>query len=148
MTDTLGPVSYVERQEDPFLNRQVNRITSMSEATAVKIDTAVRNIVDACEDRARRLLEENRDKVERVGLALLEHEMLSAADVETLMAGKPLERPGIDENETKEDSAEPSAAAPEASEDAGAEESETTDPQPNPPDATRTEGDGPHNDTA
>ncbi len=68
-----------------------------SPETARLIDEEVRGIVDAAVGDARRLLTENRDKLERIAHALLKYETLDASEVKRLIAGEPLDRPTLDD---------------------------------------------------
>jgi len=94
MDEALGTISYAEREEHLFLGREITRTRNVSEATALKIDNAIRKIIDDCYKRCHRMVEENRDKIERVAMALLEHELLDAESVSRLMEGKPLKIAG------------------------------------------------------
>ncbi|MCC6742025.1 MAG: ATP-dependent zinc metalloprotease FtsH [Planctomycetia bacterium] len=86
----LGPVSYVEPEDGSYLGRE-SRPRSFSEASAVAIDAEIRKIVTSCYDEAKRLLQENREKVERIAKALLKYEVLDAVDVKRLMEGVAIE---------------------------------------------------------
>ena len=47
MSDKLGPLKYVENQEEVFLGHSVTKAQNMSEETARLIDSEVRTIVNA-----------------------------------------------------------------------------------------------------
>jgi cell division protease FtsH len=64
MSDTLGPMVYGEEEGEVFLGRQVTTHKNMSEATMQKVDAEIRRIIDEQYALARKLLEDNRDKVE------------------------------------------------------------------------------------
>jgi cell division protease FtsH len=53
------------------------------------VDSEIRRIIDEQYKLARRLLEENRDKVETMARSLLEWETLDAEQINDIMAGKP-----------------------------------------------------------
>jgi cell division protease FtsH len=89
MTDALGPMVYGENEGEVFLGRQVTTHQNMSEETMKAVDKEVRAIIDMQYALARRLLEENRDKVEAMTKALLEWETLDADQIHDIMAGKP-----------------------------------------------------------
>jgi len=61
----------------------------VSEATQQKVDAEIRRIIDEQYALAKRLLEENRDKVEAMTSALMEWETIDADQVNDIMAGKP-----------------------------------------------------------
>jgi cell division protease FtsH len=89
MTDALGPMVYGENEGEVFLGRQVTTHQNMSEETMKAVDKEVRAIIDMQYALARRLLEENRDKVEAMTKALLEWETLDADQIHDIMAGNP-----------------------------------------------------------
>jgi cell division protease FtsH len=88
MSDTLGPMVYGEEEGEIFLGRQVTTHRNVSEATMQKVDAEIRRIIDQQYALARRLLEENSDKVEAMTGALLEWETLDADQVNDIMAGR------------------------------------------------------------
>jgi len=63
-------------------------VKTISEATQQKVDAGIRNILDTQYGLARRLLEENRDKVEMMTKALLEWETIDADQINDIMAGR------------------------------------------------------------
>jgi cell division protease FtsH len=87
MSDALGPISYSEAEETLFLGREITRTRNHSEQTAQAIDSEVQVLLTACLDRSRQMIREHRDACDRIARALLRHEVLSGADVETLMNG-------------------------------------------------------------
>ncbi len=89
MTDSLGPMVYGENEGEVFLGRQVTTHQNMSEETMKAVDKEVRAIIDQQYALARRLLEENRDKVEVMTKSLLEWETLDADQINDIMGGKP-----------------------------------------------------------
>jgi cell division protease FtsH len=86
----LGPLTFGKKEETIFLGREIAQHRDYSEDTAIKIDDEVRNIVTSGYGRARSILETHRDALERVAQALLDREVLDAAEVKLLMEGKPL----------------------------------------------------------
>ncbi|MFL5311721.1 MAG: ATP-dependent zinc metalloprotease FtsH [Myxococcales bacterium] len=97
MSEKLGPLAFGEDQQEVFLGREFgHRARNFSEKTAIDIDDEVRQIVTTQYQRAKHLLVENKAALDRIAEALLEWETLDGADVETLLAGKPLKaRPAI-----------------------------------------------------
>ena len=89
MTDALGPMVYGENEGEVFLGRQVTTHQNMSEETMKAVDKEVRVIIDQQYALARRLLEENREKVEVMAKALLEWETLDAEQINDIMSGRP-----------------------------------------------------------
>jgi cell division protease FtsH len=93
MSDALGTMVYGENEGEIFLGRSVTTHKNVSEATLQKVDSEIRSIVDTQYKLARRLLEENRDKVEAMTKALLEWETLDSDQIADIMAGKPPRAP-------------------------------------------------------
>jgi cell division protease FtsH len=89
MSDSLGPMVYGENEGEVFLGRSITTHKNVSEATMQQVDAEIRRIIDTQYALARRLLEENRDKVEAMTAALLEWETIDADQVNDIMAGKP-----------------------------------------------------------
>jgi len=95
MTDELGPMVYAENEGDMYLGRGMSRAAPMSEATMQKVDAAVRDIIDTQYAVARKILEQNRDKVEAMTAALLEWETIDSDQIDDIMAGKPPRPPKV-----------------------------------------------------
>jgi len=91
MSAKLGPVAYGENEESVFLGREMtSRREDYSEDTAREIDQEVRVIVETQYERAKRVIVENRDKLDRLAIALLERETLDANEIHATMAGREL----------------------------------------------------------
>ncbi|MFM9883627.1 MAG: ATP-dependent zinc metalloprotease FtsH [Burkholderiales bacterium] len=89
MSDQLGPMVYGENEGEVFLGRSITTHKNVSEATMQKVDSEIRRIIDEQYGLARRLLEENRDKVEGMAKALLELETIDADQINDIMGGLP-----------------------------------------------------------
>jgi cell division protease FtsH len=112
MSDELGPMVYGENEGEIFLGRAVTTHKNVSEATMQKVDSEIRRIIDTQYRLARKLIEENRDKVEAMAKALLELETLDADQIADIMSGKPPRPPKPSGSQS---------APPKAAGDAGAE---------------------------
>ena len=88
MTDALGPMVYAENEGEVFLGRSVTKTTTMSESTMQKVDDEVRKIIDTQYALARKLIEDNSDKMHAMAKALLEWETIDADQLDDIMAGK------------------------------------------------------------
>src|SRR4029077_19096130 len=86
----LGPMSFGKREEQIFLGREIAQHRDYSEATAIRIDEQVRKLVQDGYDRARAVIEEKSDALERIAMALLEREVLDGGEVRQLIAGETL----------------------------------------------------------
>ncbi len=89
MSDALGPMVYGENEGEVFLGRSITTHKNVSEATMREVDAEIRRIIDEQYGLARRLLEENRDKVEAMAATLLEWETIDADQINDIMDGKP-----------------------------------------------------------
>jgi cell division protease FtsH len=89
MSDALGPMVYGENEGEVFLGRSVTTTKNVSEATMQKVDAEIRRIIDQQYALARKLLEDNRDKVEAMTAALLEWETIDAEQINDIMDGNP-----------------------------------------------------------
>ena len=88
MTDALGPMVYAEDEGEVFLGRSVTRTNNVSGSTLLKIETEIRRIIDEQYTLARRLIEENSDKMHAMAKALLEWETIDAEQIDDIMAGR------------------------------------------------------------
>ncbi len=88
MSDALGTMIYGDNEGEVFLGRSITTHKNLSEATLQKVDAEIRRIIDEQYAVARRLIEENRDKVEVMAKTLLEWETLDADQVNDIMAGQ------------------------------------------------------------
>ncbi len=86
----LGPLAYGKNQQEIFLGRDLATQRDFSEDTAIKIDQEVKKFVLRGYERAKDVLSSNRDALVRIAEALLEREVLDAAEVKLLVDGKPL----------------------------------------------------------
>jgi cell division protease FtsH len=89
MSDELGPMVYAENEGEVFLGRSITKQVNMSEATMQKVDLEVRRIIDEQYATARRLIEENKDKMHAMAKALLEWETIDSEQIDDIMNGKP-----------------------------------------------------------
>jgi cell division protease FtsH len=88
MTDELGPVVYADNEGEVFLGRSITKTTNMSEETMQKVDKQIRKIIDEQYAIARKLIEDNQDKMHAMAKALLEWETIDADQIDDIMAGR------------------------------------------------------------
>ncbi len=81
MTETLGAVKLGDSNAEPFLGRDIGHQRDYSEDVASKVDAEVKNFVAAAHQEAFDILEENRDVLDALVLALLDKETLDKAEV-------------------------------------------------------------------
>jgi cell division protease FtsH len=89
MSDELGTMVYGENEGEVFLGRSITTHKNVSEATLQKVDQEIRKIIDQQFSLAKKLILDNRDKVEAMTKALLEWETIDADQISDIMGGKP-----------------------------------------------------------
>jgi len=89
LSEKLGPLMYEAENEEIFLGKTagISR-TVVSIDTASAIDTEIRSIIDDCYSTAKKLLEENRDKLDAMAETLLEYETIDRDQIDDIMQGK------------------------------------------------------------
>jgi len=107
----LGPLAFGKKEEQIFLGREIAQHRDFSEDTAIKIDQAVKKIVSEQYARATKILEDNREAMDRLVDALLEHESLDLEQMKRVIAGLPVDA---------------QAASPSTTNDSGTSEPEET----------------------
>jgi cell division protease FtsH len=89
MSDLMGPMVYGDNENEIFLGRSITRTVNMSEETMRNVDAEIRGIIDQQYALARKLIEDNREKVEAMAKALLEFETIDSDQIGDIIAGKP-----------------------------------------------------------
>lgn len=84
----LGPVKYDNGNQNVFLGRDYNSPTNVSGQVAFEIDQEVRKIIDYSHEKARQIIKEHSDALEKIANKLIEVETLTAQDIEELVFGK------------------------------------------------------------
>ncbi|HWT72223.1 MAG TPA: ATP-dependent zinc metalloprotease FtsH [Oxalicibacterium sp.] len=86
MSETLGTMVYEDAEQDAYFGRMASK--TVSEATQQKVDLEIRNILDTQYALSRKLLEDNRDKVEVMAKALLDWETIDSDQINDIMEGR------------------------------------------------------------
>ncbi|MGH9534989.1 MAG: ATP-dependent zinc metalloprotease FtsH [Terriglobales bacterium] len=86
----LGPLTFGKKEEQIFLGREIAQHRDFSEDTAIRIDQEVRRLVMDGYQKARTILGEHAQTLQRLAEALLERESLDANEIKLIMADKPL----------------------------------------------------------
>ena len=89
MSDEMGTMVYGENEGEVFLGRSITTHKNVSEATLQKVDQEIRKIIDQQFSLAKKLIVDNREKVEAMAKALMEWETIDADQINDIMAGKP-----------------------------------------------------------
>lgn len=87
MSESLGTMVYEDTEQDAYFGRASAK--TVSEATQQKVDTEIRRILDEQYALSRKLLEENREKVELMANTLLDWETIDADQINDIMEGNP-----------------------------------------------------------
>lgn len=95
MSEKMGMVEYGEHEDYVFLGRDISRSRDYSEATAQEIDREVRKLCDDAYARAKKLLVENRDKLEAIAKALLEYETLDGSQIRDIITTGKMQNPPV-----------------------------------------------------
>ena len=106
MSPKMGPLTFGKKEEAIFLGREIAQHRDYSEATAIEIDQEVRTIVLSGYETAKTILVDNREALKRIAEALLEREVLDAAEVTALVRGEKL--PALQDPTPPAAAAEPS----------------------------------------
>ncbi|MEC9483408.1 MAG: ATP-dependent zinc metalloprotease FtsH [Halomonas sp.] len=85
----MGPIMYDEDESHQFLGGPGQGGGKLkSGETTTRLDKEVRRIIDECYNQAKRLLEENRDKLDRMAEALMQYETIDADQLKDIMEGR------------------------------------------------------------
>jgi len=128
----LGPVAMGENQDTVFLGRDITRSQHISEDTARKIDLEVSRMIDQQYVRAKEIITARREALDKIGLALIEHETIEGKHVKEILEFGELRSPIVNEPLSKQPDkptkkpTDKSAAAPDPISHGGAT------PAPNP----------------
>jgi len=87
MSKKVGPISFNNHEEHPFLGKYISNKQSYSEETAQQIDNEVKSIIEFCYDRAKDIIQKHIDELHRVAEALLDRESLDGEEIKILLEG-------------------------------------------------------------
>lgn len=90
MSDEIGPV-FLGGQTEVFIAKDWGHQRNFSEEVAARVDKEIRRILEEQYDRARIVLNEHREAMERIVKALIEYEHIDGNDFEKLFKGEDVE---------------------------------------------------------
>lgn len=90
MSDEIGPV-FLGGQTEVFIAKDWGHQRNFSEEVAARVDKEIRRILEEQYDRAKTVLTEQRDAMERIVKALIEYEHIDGDDFEKLFKGEDVE---------------------------------------------------------
>ncbi len=85
MSEKMGPLTYGQHQHQRFLGRDFLEQKDYSDETAKHIDEEIRQIVNQCYNRAKKLLTEGRDRLEKIAKRLVEKEVIDIEETRMLL---------------------------------------------------------------
>ncbi|MDB5384991.1 MAG: rane protease FtsH catalytic subunit [Planctomycetaceae bacterium] len=92
MSEVIGPVSFRQQEENPFLGKELHDSREFSEETAKVIDQEVQKFLVKAHDRALEVLQQNRAQLDQLARALVEKESLGQEEM-TVILGPPVAKP-------------------------------------------------------
>ncbi len=92
MADQMGPVAYGQEDEPIFIGKEIAQHKDYSENTAMRIDEAIKKILESALARVTAILTEHRDQLEKLADALVMRETLEDSEVRLLLGFPPRER--------------------------------------------------------
>jgi cell division protease FtsH len=98
---SMGPLTFGKKEEQIFLGREISQHRDYSEATAIRIDAEVSNLVKTAYEQAKEIITENSKALVRIAEALLEREVLDGKEIQALLANRSL--PALATTPTQDD---------------------------------------------
>ena len=89
-SETLGPIAYEEPEGEVFLGYDISKRKNMADATALRVDTEIHQIITQAYDRTRAILRKYRSELDTLAAGLVEYETLSGDEIHALLAGQPI----------------------------------------------------------
>ncbi len=88
LSNKMGPLAYAEEEGEVFLGKSVSKQKTVSDETAHTIDSEIRKIIDEQYTRAKKLINDNMDKMHVMADALMKWETIDSAQIDEIMDGK------------------------------------------------------------
>jgi len=85
MSDKLGPRTFGEKEEMIFLGREIHEQRDYSEKVAEKIDEEISAFIQRSSEKAKNIIVNKKDKLEKIVKELLEKETLEREEFEKIM---------------------------------------------------------------
>lgn len=109
----LGPIQYENDNSSVFLGRDYTSMQkNFAAATAEKIDIEVRKIIEEAHAKAIEIITENKEDVILIAKTLLEHEQITAEEIDYLLKHRHLKRDEVNEETASETPSVPSEKDP------------------------------------
>ena len=111
MSEVIGLMAIGQADQEVFLGRELVQRREVSEHTAQQVDREIKRVLDEAEERARSIVAEHGDLLERIAQALLDRETLDSVEIGLLDADKELPPPASGGGEADDGSAEAEGGA-------------------------------------
>ena len=85
MSERLGNITLGKSHGPVFLGRDLIEEKNYSDETASIIDEEIKHIVDECYSRAKKLIQENQEKLKLLANTLFEKEVLSGEEIKRML---------------------------------------------------------------
>ncbi len=85
---SLGPIAFGGEREHVFLGEEISEEKNYSEEVAAKIDKEIAKIIKKAEKTALKVLEENKETLEKLAEVLIEKETIEKEEFEKIVSGK------------------------------------------------------------
>lgn len=85
MSEKIGPMTLGKGQGEVFLGRDFARNRNYSEEVAYLVDSEIKSIIENCYSKAKNILVENKEKLEKIATTLLEKETIEGDELENLL---------------------------------------------------------------
>ncbi|MCP4394829.1 MAG: ATP-dependent metallopeptidase FtsH/Yme1/Tma family protein [Alphaproteobacteria bacterium] len=92
LSDKLGPIAYDTPSGEVFLGHSIANRKNIADKTAESVDGEIRKVVDVAYDKAKKILTENKDELEKLANALIEFETLNHDEIQAVVKGKKITR--------------------------------------------------------
>lgn len=99
----LGPVQYEQKSEGVFLGRDYGKSKNFSDQVALEIDQATRDIIENCYEKAKKIINDNKDLVNLLSKALIINETLTKEQIESIVATNSLSCLNVSLDETSDE---------------------------------------------
>ncbi len=93
MSEKLGPLTLGQKTGEVFLGRDFTTQPDYSDQIAFEIDQEIRRLVEEAYEDSRRILTENRAKLDNIAQTLIESETLEKEALLAILEGRPVESP-------------------------------------------------------
>ena len=99
----LGPIQLEQNESSVFLGRDYNKSRNSSDQVAYEIDQEIRKIIDACYEKTKKIIIDNKELLDLIALNLMKYETLTQEQIEYLVEHKKMPQDATDDEITLEE---------------------------------------------